>query len=84
MSDQDLITKLSVIQAINRLGPHDMGLVNVDRVKAAVRAIEPGEAERKEEPIFMTCIGCNRDDPVKRDEICCSCLRGGHETDVDF
>lgn len=74
----DTIKLLAAIQAVNNL-PQEMGFVSVDAVKKALRGLGA-----KEETPFMTCIGCNRDEPVKRDEICCSCLRGGHQTDVDF
>lgn len=40
--------------------------------------------ERKEEPVFVTCIGCALEPLDKDTGTCMICLRGGHKSDIDF
>lgn len=80
---KEMIDRLSVIQAVNKLR-HEMGLVSVDAVKNAVLSI-PAEFsvfERQTAPVAMACSGCDRDG--HGDPLCGCCMRGGHGQTVDF
>lgn len=80
---KEMISKLSVIQAVNKLR-HEMGLVSVDAVKNAVLSIpaEHSEFEKQlSELVAEVCSGCERE---SLDPVCGSCMRHGHGATVDF
>lgn len=68
-------------QSIDKRSGADPRLLDVMRVSLPSGAVL---WERKEEPFFMTCIGCVRDKVKDNEPLCQICLRGKHESDVDF